>query len=362
MATPFMALTLPTPGVTNDLTGEQQEVAAFNVIDGHDHTSGKGVQVPIAGLNINADLSLTTGSTNFNLTGARSVRLVNLSATPTASTDINELVDSGGNLYWMNSSGQAVQITAGAALSATSLGGISGLPSGTASAAFGSQTFTWRSATNTAATMDAGPVLIRDTALGASAITLQSPAGIGSPYTLTLPAALPGSNLPLSMSAGGALAAAQIVTAQIANAAVGSTQIAANGVARSNLVAVGQQLSSSCSTFTTASATLVDVTNLTVTITTTGRPVMLFMLSDGSGSSAQISATATSGGLVTFKRDTTEVARYFMQANTGDPRIPGIMFVDPVGAGTYTYKVQALAGGGGLSIAISFFKLLAFEL
>ena len=100
MATPFMALTLPTPGVTNDLTGEQQTMAALTTIDGHDHTSGKGAQVPISGLNINADLPMTTGSTNFNITGVRALRLVNLTATPTVSTDINELVDSGGNLAY----------------------------------------------------------------------------------------------------------------------------------------------------------------------------------------------------------------------------------------------------------------------
>lgn len=206
MATTYMALTLPTPSVSTGPGWASTLNTALTTIDSHDHTSGKGIQVPVSGLNINADLPMTTSGTAYNITGVRALRLSNLTTTPTAATDINELVDSGGNLYWMNSSGQAVQITSGATLSATSLGGISGLPSGTASASFGSATFTWRSATNVAATMDCGPVLIRDTGASANGVTLTCPAGI-SAYSLTLPTALPAAAGLLQISTSGVLSA-----------------------------------------------------------------------------------------------------------------------------------------------------------
>ena len=57
MATAAMGLTLPVVGVTPGATAGTNIVDNFNIIDVHDHSSGKGVQVPAAGLNINAALS-----------------------------------------------------------------------------------------------------------------------------------------------------------------------------------------------------------------------------------------------------------------------------------------------------------------
>src|SRR3990172_5065278 len=59
--------------------------------------------------------------------------------------------------------------------------------------------------------------------------------------------------------------------------------------ARSNLPAVGQQTSSSCGFWSTGSQTLTDVANLSVTLTTTGRPVILILQSDNGGYDANIS-------------------------------------------------------------------------
>lgn len=206
MATPFMGLILPTPGVTNDLTGEQMYITAWGVVDGHDHSSGKGTPVRAAGLSIDADLpfNLIT-TTGVNATGLRSVRFVSQASTLSLLADINSVYFSGGNFYVNNGSGQAIQITSGATLSAASLGGISGLAA-PASAAFGSATFTWRSGTNIAATMDCGPLLIRDTGVSANGITIITPPGIAA-YSITLPTALPSVNALLSMSTAGALSA-----------------------------------------------------------------------------------------------------------------------------------------------------------
>ena len=58
MATTNMNLTLPTVSITVGPEWATLLNAALTDIDAHDHTSGKGVKITPAGLNINADLEL----------------------------------------------------------------------------------------------------------------------------------------------------------------------------------------------------------------------------------------------------------------------------------------------------------------
>ena len=112
-----MGMTLPTVGVTVDPTwASNLNDALTNKVDLHDHTTGLGVQVPTAGLNINADLSMGSN----DLTTIRSLSLNNnVSTLP--SGDIRAIYASGGNLYYNNNTGVAVQITDGASLDTGSL-------------------------------------------------------------------------------------------------------------------------------------------------------------------------------------------------------------------------------------------------
>ena len=55
-STTFMNLSLPTVSVTLGPTWATQVNTAFETIDSHDHSSGKGTKVPSAGLNINANV------------------------------------------------------------------------------------------------------------------------------------------------------------------------------------------------------------------------------------------------------------------------------------------------------------------
>lgn len=155
----------------------------------------------------------------------------------------------------------------------------------------------------------------------------------------------------------------QIPTAGIANAAV----------TRAKLSALGQQVSFSCASFTTASTSFVDVTNLSVSITTTGRPVYVAMISDGSGFESSVSAvvdTTGSGGVFRFVRGATEIATYSIYVGNGvnnsvvligTPSSP--IFIDVVAAGTYTYKVQLKTTSSIANLAgIHFYKLIAYEL
>ena len=110
--TTFLNLTLPTPTIQLGPTWANQVNAAFEVIDSHDHSSGKGIRVPTAGLNINADL-------DFNNTAATNIQFgsfQNRIATPSGSTFARAVSVFSGDLYFTNASGVAIQLTSGGSI------------------------------------------------------------------------------------------------------------------------------------------------------------------------------------------------------------------------------------------------------
>ena len=109
MATNFLNLDLPTVSITIGPEWANEVNAAFEVIDAHDHTSNKGVRIPTAGININAELDFNTNSA-ANLT---QIKLISNTSTLTGATNANSTYVSNGNLYFTNSSGTAVQLTDG---------------------------------------------------------------------------------------------------------------------------------------------------------------------------------------------------------------------------------------------------------
>lgn len=107
--TPLMDLVLPTPTVTLGPEYAVENNDAFEVIDGHDHTSGKGKPVPTSGLDINADL-------NFNESKAYallSTQFDDQSAALSGALNAGSVYTVNGNLYFTNGSGTAVQLTDG---------------------------------------------------------------------------------------------------------------------------------------------------------------------------------------------------------------------------------------------------------
>lgn len=109
MATPNMSLDLPTVSVTLGPTWASELNAALELVDSHDHTSGKGIPIRTAALDIDADLSLE----DFRLINASSLELVS-GASPVSGVGFeNSISAASGDLYWTNSSGVAVQITTG---------------------------------------------------------------------------------------------------------------------------------------------------------------------------------------------------------------------------------------------------------
>jgi hypothetical protein len=103
-----MSLTNSSVGTTTGPTWATNTEANWTTIDTHDHTSGKGVQITPSGININADLE-------FNANDALELRTVafDSSASSTSTEDRYCFYSSGGDVYWRNASGTAVQITSG---------------------------------------------------------------------------------------------------------------------------------------------------------------------------------------------------------------------------------------------------------
>lgn len=215
--TPNMNLTVPVPGQepgpnwANDLNN------SLAVIDAHNHSPGSGVQINPAGININSDL---TWNNSYNAIALRSVRffpqVTPISASP---PDLGCLYESGVDLYYNDGSGNQIRITQSGSVSGAS-GTITGLPSGTASAAYnsGSGTFIFQQATSTAANLDVASVAIRypgsyPTPTG-NYVQLQAPSSLASGYSITLPA-LPGSTSLVSLSSAGILSASALTITQL---------------------------------------------------------------------------------------------------------------------------------------------------
>lgn len=106
-----MNLILPVPTVTLGPEYAVQNTTAFETVDAHDHSSGKGVKIPVAGLNINAALNFN-GNKPYSLLSAQFNSQV---AALSGASNANSVHSVNGDLYWTNGSGIAVQLTSGAA-------------------------------------------------------------------------------------------------------------------------------------------------------------------------------------------------------------------------------------------------------
>lgn len=185
--TPNMDLVLPVVGAEPGPTWASDLNTAFETVDSHDHTTNKGVKVPSAGININADLT----ANSYNVTNLRSVRLNNNGSPLGLASDLTCVYASGGNLYYNNSSGNQVQITNGAGLNAASIGGIGGDYTTSTALEFytsATKTFSFWQNTNNYANIEGGNVVIKEpNVTSPQGITLKSPTSLASGYNITLP-------------------------------------------------------------------------------------------------------------------------------------------------------------------------------
>ena len=133
--TNITSISKPAVGTDTGPTWAENLNTSLDAIDGHDHSTNKGVRITPAGLNVNADLE-------FNQNSATELKNVIFDSSVTAATTAYSVYQASGNLYWRNGSGTAVQITTGSSVNAGA-GSISGMTSTDAGVTYadGSKTF-----------------------------------------------------------------------------------------------------------------------------------------------------------------------------------------------------------------------------
>jgi len=114
--TNFMNLDLP--GVLVTLGPQWAEMIndAMEVVDEHDHTSGKGKKIPTNGIDINANLNFQNRKA-FNLFSTQFQAIP--SAPLTGASNANSVSVFNNDLYFTNGAGVAVQITSGGSVVTT---------------------------------------------------------------------------------------------------------------------------------------------------------------------------------------------------------------------------------------------------
>lgn len=160
---------------------------------------------------------------------------------------------------------------------------------------------------------------------------------------------------------------------------VTTASISAGAVTKNKLAALGQIVSSSSGSFSTSSvsSTYVDVTNLAVSITTTGRPVKLELLSDSSGSDSLIRVSRSNTQAffsMRFIRASSVIARFTDGLNVAaatslNKSCPPTAFhhtdFSVAGTpGTYAYKVDIcnLVGSNSPLVEVTNIILVAYEI
>lgn len=338
---PSMSLPIPVVSVAPGPDYAQFIDNCLTIVDGHTHAFGSGVPVTPAGLNISTDLSMQLN----NLTAVRTVRFSpQLSPISAVSPDLGILYESGVDLWYNDGLGNQVRITASGGV-AGSPGSISNLTSpASASYSAGSQTFIWQSNVNTAANMDMGSIILRDISASSFGVTISPPIALANDYSLTLPAALPGSTSFLTVDNSGNIGA----SISAVNPFISTNNIQDGAVTLAKTAAPNMVISpSSGALLITAIANV-----LSATITLTGRPVMISFQADGTTTFSNI--FVNQGVLMFITRTGTPSANigyYEIGSNTpgtfyGPSCINTYDLTGYVGTVTYTLAMAPSASGG----------------
>lgn len=104
--TPYMSLVLPTVSVTAGPTWATNLNSAFDLVDAHDHTTGKGVTLTQASFSITGDVEFNSN----DATELRSVRFDSQSSALAVGTDIGCLYNLSGAPTWNDNSATASRI------------------------------------------------------------------------------------------------------------------------------------------------------------------------------------------------------------------------------------------------------------
>lgn len=178
-----------------------------------------------------------------------------------------------------------------------------------------------------------------------------------------------GSNNTVLKRSSDTLSFSAIVSADITDGTIATGDIADGAVTQAKRVALGQQLSSTSGSYSRSSGSFAAVTNHSVSITTTGRPVFVGFVPDGTSSACSVDylhSTAYDNGAIRLVEASTEFARVQVGGGpTSGTRVnvpcSSIWSIHVTSAGSKTYTSEAAAGSSG-TIFVNNAKLIAYEL
>lgn len=265
---PNANIVLPTRGAPGSGLWADAIDAALTIIDGMDHTPGKGPRIPTAGININGDLTFSSLYAPTNL-----ARLSFASITALSSNNKSLFVSSADNeLYWRSNAGTNVKMTLAGALNVAAFtGGIGGDYAAVGAAvafddAGDRYTFKQQSPGNWAR-LASGDVRLFETGTTESVfVGLAAPAALAGSYTITMPLAAPGSTSLVQMDSSGVLTASNTTIGGTPNFTGAVTMASTLGV--TGLATVGGTLG--VTGLITATAGVTAAANQHVTVSGTG--------------------------------------------------------------------------------------------
>lgn len=201
--TPNMDLDLPVVQLTIGPDWASQLNTALELVDSHDHTPGHGALLGTASFAINADLT-------FNGFAAINLERSSYDDQIAALTDVRSIYAVNGDLYYTNTDGDQVQITAGNSLAGTP-GAITGLGDGGSSGVYydATNTLAFYHSGASQAKFDISTIQVHAyDATGSTPYTehidITAPTATVS-YVLTLPAAVPTQTGVIGMDTTGAI-------------------------------------------------------------------------------------------------------------------------------------------------------------
>jgi hypothetical protein len=211
---PNISIILPALGGDSG-TWDDELNAALTLLDGHDHSAGKGLRIKTAAIQIDAALSFG----GFAITAAGQVAFTAVAALAAGSKIL--FVNTADNeLYWRTNGGTNVKLTLGASINTSLVGGFVGDYAAVgAQAAFDDAndqyTFKQQGTFPWAKVAIGGLKLLEFNTLTTNAISLLCPAALAASYTLTLPGALPGAAAFWQQSAAGTITFSNTIAAVI---------------------------------------------------------------------------------------------------------------------------------------------------
>lgn len=163
-------------------------------------------------------------------------------------------------------------------------------------------------------------------------LTLQAPSDLAETYDFTLPTQLPADSERLSIGPDGKVVFGDAGTANY-------------------------KVSASCGSFS-ATTTPTLITNFSLTITTSGRPVWIGIIDDATGNPSKVFSSTNS--TLTIVRDVTTIAALNINPGQRSHFASAINTIDVVSAGTYTYTM--LVSTPSSTIEFDNQRMIVFEL